>query len=101
MRWAIATRCELKILGRVINGNFAQVFFLKNGPNPASFWFIFRSFSQHKDKYSTNFTINAKSIDGVLGSRTQGGRMEGADGSTELSPKFSQTEVQLAVLDGQ
>ena len=44
----------------------------------------FRSFSQHKDKYSSNFTINDKSIDGVLGSRTRGGRMEGADGSTEL-----------------
>ena len=45
----------------------------------------FRSFSQHKDKYSTNFTINDKSIDGVLGSRTWGGMMEGADESTEGS----------------
>ena len=46
----------------------------------------FRSFSQQKDKYSTNFTINDKSIDGVLGSRTRGGMMEGADESTVLAP---------------
>ena len=41
---------------------------------------IFILFSDSKDKYSTNLTINDKSIDGVLG----GGRMEGADESTEL-----------------
>ena len=52
----------------------------KNGPNPASFWFIFVLFHNTR----TNFTINDKSIDGVLGSRTQGGMMEGADESTEL-----------------
>ena len=46
--------------------------------------FIFVLFSHCKDKYSTNLTINDKSIDGVLGSRTQGGRMEGTDESTEL-----------------
>ena len=45
---------------------------------------LFSFFSQRKDKYSTNFTINEKSIDGVLGSRTQGGMMEGAVESTEL-----------------
>ena len=35
--------------------------------------------------------INDKSVDGVLGSRVQGGRMEGADESTELwwHPKVS------------
>ena len=32
-----------------------------------------------------NLTINDKSIDGVLGTRTWGGKMEGADESTELS----------------
>ena len=53
--------------------------FLKNGPNPASFC-LFSSFSQHK--YNTNFTI--KSVDGVLGICTQGGRMVGAEESTEL-----------------
>ena len=45
---------------------------------------LFLFFSQCKDKYSTNFTINDKSIDGVLGSRTRGSMMEGADESTEL-----------------
>ena len=52
-----------------------------NGPNPASF-FIFVLFSHGMDKHSTNLTINEKSVDGMLGSR--GGRMEGADESTEL-----------------
>ena len=32
------------------------------------------------DKYSTNFTINDKGVDGVLGTRTRGG----VDESTEL-----------------
>ena len=36
------------------------------------------------DKYSTNLIINDKSLDGVLGTRTRGGRMVGADESTEL-----------------
>ena len=54
--------------------------FFKNGPNPASFC-LFSFFSN--DKYSTN-TINEKSIDGVLGIRIRGGRMVGADESTEL-----------------
>ena len=41
----------------------------------------FHSF--HMTKYSTN-TINEKSVNGVLGTRTQGGKMVGADESTEL-----------------
>ena len=45
--------------------------------------FLFISFFSH-DKYSTNLTINDKSIDGMLGTRTRGGRMVGADKSTEL-----------------
>ena len=48
------------------------------------FWFIFVLFSHGMDKYSTNLTINEKSVDGTLGSQTRGGRMEGADESTEL-----------------
>ena len=32
----------------------------------------------------SNLTINDKCIDGVLGSRTEGGRIEDADESTEL-----------------
>ena len=36
-----------------------------------------------RDKHSSNLTINDKSIDGVLGTRTQGGGLIGADKSTE------------------
>ena len=60
--------------------NTASLLFFLNGPNPASFWFIFVLFHNTR----TNFTLNDKSIDGVLGSRTRGGMMEGADESTEL-----------------
>ena len=57
-----------------------KTYFFKNGQNPASFClFLFFSI----DKHYTN-TINEKSIDGVLGTRTQGGRMVGEDKSTEL-----------------
>ena len=45
---------------------------------------LFSFFS--RDKYSTNLTINYKSIDGVLGTRTRGSRMVGTDESTELTP---------------
>ena len=58
--------------------------YCKNGSNPASFLFIFVLFSHRMDKSSTNLTIIEKSVDGMLGSRTWGGRMEGADKSTEL-----------------
>ena len=57
--------------------------FLKMGQTPPLFG-LFLLYSQCKDKYSTNFTINDKSIDGVLGSQALGGMMEGADESTEL-----------------
>ena len=70
-------------------------FFLKNGPNPATFC-IFSFFSH--DKYSRNLTINDKSIDGVLGIQTGGGSMVGADKSTELwrhpyNLSFNSTEL--------
>ena len=45
--------------------------------------YLFISFFSH-DKYSSNLTINDKSIDGVLGTRTRGSNMVGADESTEL-----------------
>ena len=45
-----------------------NIFLKKNGPNQASFLFIFVLFSLCKDKYRTNLTINDKSVDGVLGS---------------------------------
>ena len=43
---------------------------------------LFFFFSQ--DKYSTNLTISDKSIYGLLGTRTCGSRMAGADESTEV-----------------
>ena len=52
-----------------------------NVPNSASFC-LFSLFSY--DKCSTNLTLNDKSVDGVLGTQTQGGRMVGEDESTEL-----------------
>ena len=52
-----------------------------NGPKLASFCLF--SFFSH-DKYSTNLTTNDKSRDGVVGIQTWGGRMVGADESTEL-----------------
>ena len=58
---------------------FLFMFFFKKGANPGLFLFIFILFSlqfQHKLK---------KSIDDVLGIRTLGRRMEGADKTTELS----------------
>ena len=48
-----------------------------NEPNPASFG-LFLFFSHDKQNTSE------KSVDGVLGSQTRGGRMAGADESTEL-----------------
>ena len=50
------------------------------GANPDPFCLC--SFFSH-DKYSTN-SINDKNLDGVLGTRTRGGRMVGAYKSTEL-----------------
>ena len=52
--------------------------FLKKWAKP----FCLFSFLSH-DKNSTS-TINDKSVDGVLGTRTRGSRMVGADKSTEL-----------------
>ena len=44
--------------------------------NPTTFC-LFSFFSQCKDKYSTNLTINEKSINGVLGTQIWGSRMYG------------------------
>ena len=48
-----------------------------------NFLFVFHSFHYAKT-ISQIFVINVKSIDGVLGTRTLGGSMEGIDESTEL-----------------
>ena len=60
------------------------VLFLIKWAKPGLFLFHFVLFSHCKDKYSINLTINEKSVEGVLGSRTRGGRMEGADESIEI-----------------
>ena len=60
--------------------HYSGLYTFLNGPNPASFCFIFVLFTWqiwHKFDY--------KSIDGVLETRTRGGRMVGADESSEMS----------------
>ena len=44
--------------------------------------FVFLFFTH--DKYNIQLTLNYKSIDGILVTRTVGSRMVGADESTEL-----------------
>ena len=56
--------------------------FLKMG-QPRPLFDYFDSF--HMANVVQNFTINDKSIDGVLGTRTLGSRMVDADKSTQLS----------------
>ena len=56
---------------------FGEKVIFKNGPIPASFG-LFSSFPHDKSK------LIDKIVDGVLGTQTRGGRMEGADNSTEL-----------------
>ena len=59
---------------------FISFFFFLNGPILASFSVYFRLFNTLQFKF---FKLE-KSVDGVLGIRTRGGRMEGANESTEL-----------------
>ena len=66
-----------------VMSNNTQNYVFKYGPNPASFVY-FCSFAQCKDKYSKNLSVNVKSGDARLGTRTWVGRMEGSDKSTEL-----------------
>ena len=56
-----------------------KFFLLKKGPIPASFLFIFRYFL-----ITISIIQIEKSLDGVLGIRTRGRRMVGADKTTEL-----------------
>ena len=49
-------------------------------PIPASFLFH----NAMTNTYSINLTINDKSVEGVLGTRNRGSRMEAADESTDL-----------------
>ena len=64
------------VVVKTLEAAFNQPFF-KNGPIPASFVY-FRSFL-----VTISLQIE-KSIDGVLGIRTRGRRMVGADETTEL-----------------
>ena len=61
--------------------HYVRHYFLKL-ENTASFC-LFLFFSNDK-YYSRNLTKNDTSVDGVLGTRTWGGRMVGAGESTEL-----------------
>ena len=77
---------KTQVSRNAIRSNFSLetsnfISFFENGPNPASFC-LFPFFSQ--DKYSTNLTLNDKSINGVPRTRTWGGRMVDADETTEL-----------------
>ena len=72
----IVSKSQFKYFFRFPTGQFL---FYKNGPNPASFC-LFLFISQWKD----NCSKIDKSVDGVLGSRTQVSRMEGADKSSKL-----------------
>ena len=73
---------QIFFFGGVVEYRFLP--FLKKWAKPGYFLFIFVLFSHCMYKCSTNLTIIEKSIDGMLGSGTRVGRMEGADESTEL-----------------
>ena len=62
----------------MLDCRFDLFFFKKNGPIPASFVY-FRSFL-----ITISIIQIEKSVDGVLGIRTRGRRMVGADKTTEL-----------------
>ena len=58
--------------------------FLNGQTRPLFCLFLLFSHVANTNTYGINLTINDKSVDGVLGSQTRGGRMESADDSTEL-----------------
>ena len=64
---------EISVYGKILQG-FQAISFIKNGPIPASFLFIFVLFSLQTEK----------SVDGLLGIQTCGCRMVGADNTNEL-----------------
>ena len=65
-------------LGNLIKTYFCQII-VKNGPIPASFFVYFRYFLD-----TISIIHIEKSVDGVLGIRTRGRGMVGADETTEL-----------------
>ena len=65
-------------------GHFSNSIFFQKMGQPRPLFCLFSFFSQCSYKYSTNLTMNHKSIDGALGTQTRGGWMEGVYESTEL-----------------
>ena len=59
-----------------------DIFFLKKRGQTPPLFVLFSSFSRNNDNHSTKFDYG-KSVDGVLGIRTQDRTMVGADDSTE------------------
>ena len=76
--WNIKCFKQIHYVSKLLFGNSNLRICFLNGPIPASFR-LFSSFP-----HDTNQIHIDKSIDGVLGTRTRGGRMEGAGESTEL-----------------
>jgi len=65
---------------KLVDKNVLSYWFLfKIWANPGLFFVYFRTFLK-----TISIIQNAKNIDGVLGIRTQGRRMVGADKTTEL-----------------
>ena len=62
--------------------------FLNGQTRPLFCLFLLFSHVANTNTYGINLTINDKSVDGVLGSQTRGGRMESADESTESTTKM-------------
>ena len=79
-KWVVAFSTNVYFTSVDIEGTFSEKIIFLNEPTPASFCLF--SFFSH-GKYSTN-TINDKSVDGVLGTRTQASKIIGTDDSTKL-----------------
>ena len=60
---------------------FTKLYFVKKWAKPSFFLFIFVLFHIAK---TNKAQYKCESIDGVIGTRTQGSRMEGTDETTEL-----------------
>ena len=69
----------------------------KNGPKQTSFYFRYFHMTSTSTR-TTILTINYKSIDGELRTRTWGCRMVGADESTELWAIYCISRVQTSII---
>ena len=86
---------DLVVVYQVRSCTLKSLFFIFKWSKPRLFLFIFFLFACQI--LSTNLTINDKSIYGVLGSWTWGGRVVGTDESTELwrHPKVCYTNSEV------